>query len=187
MKVYFGGSSQKLKDRRKDYLAIRKVILDCGHSLTRDWVKKEIEGDTLQPHAKYYDLALKAINNADAVVLDYTAWTPSVGMQLLMALDKGIPTLLLLDSRDPRRNKSLADEFISPRYFKYIKRSVFTNKNAFKIINEFLAWAEESKPIVRFNLEIEKELDDYLKKIATKNNTSKAEEIRRLIQEKANA
>lgn len=186
MKVYFGGSSQKLKDRREDYLTIRKIILDGGHSITRDWIKKEIEGDTLQPHAKYYDLALKAVNDADAVILDYTAWTPSVGMQLLMALEKGVPSLLLFNSRDPRKNKSLADEFISPRYFKHIKRGVYTNKTAHTVINGFLAWAEKSKPVVRFNLEIERQLDDYLKKIAARNNTSKAEEIRRLIQEKAN-
>lgn len=187
MKIFFGGSTKRLYEKKKEYLAIRKIILDAGHSLTRDWVKKELEGDTLKPHAKYYDLVHKAVNEADVAILDYAAWTPSIGVQLEMALEKGLPTLLLFDDEDSRKNRSLGDEFISPKHFKKIRREVVRNENLQPVVLEFLTWAEKNKPVVRFNLEIERELDDFLKQLATKNNTSKSEEIRRLIQEKVEA
>lgn len=187
MKIFFGGSTKRLYEKKEDYLAIRQTILDQGHTLTRDWIKKELEGDTLKPHAKYYDLVHKAVNEADAAILDYTAWTPSIGVQLVMALEKGVPTLLLFDSEDAKKNRTLGDEFISPKYFKKIKREVVNEKNLKKVISDFLGWAEDNKSIVRFNLEIDRELDDYLKKLAAENNTSKAEEIRKLIQQKVEA
>lgn len=46
-----------------------------------------------------------------------------------------------------------------------------------------MKWVEENKRLVRFNLEIERELDNYLKEKAKQNKTNKSEEIRKLILE----
>jgi hypothetical protein len=187
VKIFFGGSTKRLYDHKEKYLAIRQIILDQGHILTRDWIKKELDGDTLKPHARYYDLVHKAVNEADAAILDYAAWTPSIGVQLEMALERGLPTLLLFDDEDSKKNRSLGDEFINPKHFKKIHREVVNKKNLPIIIGDFLLWSEKNKPVVRFNLEIDREHDDFLKLMAAKNNSSKAEEIRRLIEEKVSS
>ena len=62
-----------------------------------------------------------------------------------------------------------------------MKKQKYTKRNLNKTITDFLTWVESNKSIVRFNLEVEKELDDYLKEKAKQNKTSKSEEIRKLI------
>lgn len=180
MKIFFGGSTQRFYEHKKDYLAIRKIILELGNSLTRDWVKLEMAGKT-DVHTTYYDLVEKAIRGSNAVILDYTSMSSSAGEQLLMAVERGIPTLLLIDASEKIKVPPLHDFFISSNHLKYVKKEEFNQKNLQDKITQFLNWVKENKSIARFNLELEKELDDYLKKKAAKNVTSKADEIRKLI------
>lgn len=187
MKIFFGGSAPGFRTNKRDYLKIRKSILDLGYGLTRDWIDEELKGKVKRSHNEMYELTEKAIKSADSVILDYSYNISAVGQQLLLALERGVPTLLLAKDSKDTKDSPLSDWFISSRHHKYLKKQKYTRKNLRKIIADFLTWVENNKSIVRFNLEVEKELDDYLKEKAKQNKTSKSEEIRRLILAEINA
>jgi len=183
MKVFFGGSLPRFKSNKEDYLEIRKAILGLKHKLTRDWLDEEIKGGIKRSHCEMYELTEKAIIEADAVILEYSHDISAVGQQLVLSLERGLPTLLLVKDSNNIENSPLSDWFVSSRHYKYLKKEKYKKKDLRKIIRNFLKWVEENKRIVRFNLELEKELDDYLKEKARQNKTSKSKEIRKLILE----
>lgn len=102
-----------------------------------------------------------------------------MGKQLSAALDLKIP-VLILTYQSAKKDSSL-DKFVSKDSASLIKKSTYTNKNINKILKEFFNWTEDKTKLVRFNLEIDRDLDNYLKAKAKSNSTSKAEEIRNLI------
>ena len=122
---------------------------------------------------------IKAINKSDAVILEGTYDTSSVGKQLMLALNLELPVLLLYYKK--LDGKSSLDKFIDKDSAKLVKRAIYDEKNLKAKLNEFLDWAGDNTKIVRFNLELERRLDNYLKDLAKRNKTSKSEEIRRLI------
>jgi len=183
MKIFFGGTLPGFEINKDNYLEIRKVILSLGHKLTRDWINEEIKGKVIRKPSEMYDLTEKAIKDADSVILEYSHDIAAVGQQLVLSLQRNIPVLLLVKDSNSSEDSPLSDYFVSSKSFKYLKKEKYKSINLKKVISGFLRWVEENKAIVRFNLEIERELDDYLKEKAGKNKTSKSEEIRNLILE----
>lgn len=181
MKVFFGGSLPRFKADKNSYLEIRKVILNLGHRLTRDWINEEIKAKTKRSLSEMYELTEKAIKDADAVILEYSHDISAVGQQLVLSLQRSLPTLLLVKVSSKTENSPLSDYFVGLRHYKYLRKERYKKYDLKKVIFRFLKWVEENKSMVRFNLEIEKGLDDYLKERAKKHNSSKAEEIRKLI------
>ncbi len=169
------------KKNKTDYLKIRQQICLLGHKLSRDWIDEEIKGNKEITVSKMYELTEKAIKESDAVILEYSHNISAVGQQLVLSLQKNIPTLLLIKDSDKVEDSPLSDFFISSNYYKYLKKQKYKKTNLKKIIEDFLKWVELNKSTVRFNLEIERELDEYLKLKAKQNKSSKAEEIRKLV------
>lgn len=122
MKVFFGGSLPRFRTNKEDYLAIRKVILDLKHKLTRDWIKEEIKGRVKISHSKMYELTEKAIKEADSVILEYSHDISAVGQQLVLSLERGLPTLLLVKASNEAENSPLSDWFISSKLINILKK-----------------------------------------------------------------
>lgn len=183
MKVFFGGTLPGFKVNKENYLEIRKSIVSLGHKLTRDWIDEETKRKVSRTPSEMYELTEKAIKEADAVILEYSHNIGAVGQQLVLSLQRQIPILLLVKNSNNSEDSPLSDYFISSRYYKHLKKEKYKTVNIKKIVADFLKWVEENKSIIRFNLEIERELDDYLKNKANKNKSSKSEEIRKLILE----
>jgi len=183
MKVFFGGSLPGYRVNKGNYSKIREVILHLGNKLTRDWIAEEQEGNSGRTLSEMYELTERAIREADAVILEYSHDISAIGQQLVLALQRQIPILLLVNDDDGAENSPLSDYFISSKYYKQIRKEKYKASNIKKSISTFLKWVEENKALVRFNLELERELDDYLKEKAVRNNTSKSVEIRNLILE----
>ncbi len=181
MKIFFGGTLPGFEKNKENYLEIRKTLLSLGHKLTRDWINEELKGKVSRKQSEMYDLTEKAIKESDTVILEYSHDIAAVGQQLVLALQRNTPVLLLVKDSNNKENSPLSDYFVSSKSFKYLKKEKYKSKNLRKIISGFLKWVDENKTIIRFNLEIERELDDYLKMKALKNNSSKSEEIRNLI------
>ena len=181
--IFFGGTLPGLEVNKENYLEIRKTILSLGHKLTRDWVNEETKRKIARTPSEMYELTEKAIKESDAVILEYSHNIGAVGQQLVLSLQRQIPVLLLVKDGNNSEDSPLSDYFISSRYYKHLKKEKYKTINIKRIVSDFLGWVEENKSIVRFNLEIERELDDYLKTKASKNKTSKSEEIRKLILE----
>lgn len=178
MKIHFGGSGIGVKRISSNYFLIRKTLrkLDC--ILTRDWLGPEIKKNISSNEAKF-EKTSKAINNADAVVLEGSYDTSSVGKQLMLALNLKLPTLILYYKK--LDGKSSLDKFVNKDSVKLVKRMIYDETDIETKLDEFLGWAKNNTKMVRFNLEIERKLDNYLKGLAKQNKTSKSEEIRKLI------
>lgn len=181
MKVFFGGTLPRFEEKKQDYLAIRNTLLNAGVKIMRDWIKEEVDKIPTTWNQRW-DLVNEAMRKSDGCILDCTLMDVYVGEQLAMIVEKEIPLLLLVDGDDPTVHDSpLTDYFISKDHLKFIQKRTYTQDTLEQIIKEFLGWVKNTKRLVRFNLEIEKNLDDFLKEKAKQNNTSKSEEIRKLI------
>lgn len=178
MKVHFGGSGQGSQELYHNYIVIRDTIRELGHSITRDWLEPVVVKST-HSMENAYQKTVDAIKKSDVVILEGTFDTSSVGKQLSTALELKIP-VLILTYQTARRDSSL-DKFVSKESANLIKKSSYNDKSIAKILKDFFNWTDDKTKLVRFNLELERELDNYLKMKAKKNNSSKAEEIRSLI------
>ncbi len=161
-----------------NYLLIRTTLRKLGCTLTRDWLNPSIDKKTPSSEVAFRE-TIKAINNSDAVILEGTYDTSSVGKQLMLALNLELPVLILYYKK--LDGKSSLDKFIDKDSAKLVKRAVYDERNLKFKLDEFLNWAGNNTKIIRFNLELERKLDNYLKDLAKRNKTSKSEEIRRLI------
>lgn len=88
--------------------------------------------------------------------------------------------ILLLFSEDANFNSNL-DKFLDREHAQLVKKSVYNDQNLTSLVSDFVKWAKDNTKLVRFNLEIDRRLDNYLKEVAKKNGTNKAQEIRNLI------
>jgi hypothetical protein len=179
MKVHFGGSGQGSQELYQSYIAIRDTIRELGYSIARDWLEPVVVKSTPSME-NAYQKTVDAIKKSDAVVLEGTYDTSSVGKQLSTALELKLPVLIL--TYQSAKKDSSIDKFVSKDSANLIKKSFYTDKNIRKVLKDFFSWTEDKTKLVRFNLELERDLDNYLKAKAKKNNSSKAEEIRKLIQ-----
>src|SRR5687768_6237632 len=98
MKVHFGGSVKKFRLYPDNYIYITEAIKVSGHELLRDWVTDEVKGITA-PLELMYEYTNNAIKNADAVVLENSLSSTSVGQQLMLALQNNLPVLLLINDK----------------------------------------------------------------------------------------
>ena len=179
MKIFFGGSIPGFIEDKNSYLRIRNLIVKLGNSLTRDWLMIEIRGKKTRP-SDMVNFTQKAINKSDATIIEGSHDISAVGSQIKLSVEKGLPTLVLLQTHTGKKNL-LSDYFIEEKYHKFVKVEKYDLNSLEEILSNFLSWARTNRKIVRFNLEIEKDKDDYLKVLADRNKTSKSEEIRKLI------
>lgn len=179
MKVHFGGSILGLRKYTDHYRRIREEILNLGHELTRDWIPQELSSPTIDGKAMY-DLTEKAVKRADAIVLECSHDTSTIGQQMLLALENNLPVLLLFPAKTNKKSSFLGN-FISLKHQEYLKKENYDDINISKTLGAFFSWAKNNLKYARFNLVIEKELDSYLRDRAHVNRTSKTEEIRKLI------
>lgn len=180
MKIFFGGTLSGFENNKNDYLEIRKAILNSGHKITRDWIYEEQNGVT-RSSSEMFELTEKAINESDGVILEYSCNVDSVGQQLTLALQRNISVLLLVKDGINSEVDVLDDFFISSKYHKRLKIQKYQSNNINEILSVYIRNLEDGKSVIRFNLEIERELDDFLKHKAKENGTSKSEEIRKII------
>jgi len=182
MKIHLGGCVAGLKSNPSLYKKIRKVIIDLGHQITRDWIIDELKGVHLSQE-KMYELTFAAIKKSDLVILEASEDTAGLGQQLLMALENKTPILIL---ENEKKNKSIVGDFVSREQKKYILKKNYKSSNLKMEISSFITSMEGKAKYARFNLVLEKNLDNYLRDKAKKNKTSKTEEIKRLILEDKN-
>lgn len=180
MKVHFGGSLPGLKKHPENYKEIRKQIISLGNTLTRDWVLDELKGSKTVSEKDMYELTVKAIKKTDVVILESSHDISAVGQQMLLALDNNLPVLLLVPD-DVDKENSFVGNFTSSDQQRFIRKERYNLKNLNDILAKFFEWADGNLKFARFNLVIEKKLDNYLKDKAKTNNSSKTEEIKKLI------
>lgn len=178
MRIHFGGSSKGYRELKDTYLIIRRAILSLGHGIARDWLNLKVIKETKSLKEAFRQTE-KAIGESEAVILEASYDSSSLGKQMIMAHNQNLPILLLIHKNYPK-SPTLA-QFIGKEDF--IKMRTYSEENIKKIVADFLEWVEKSTKPARFNLELDKKLDNYLRAKARANKTSKSEEIRKLILE----
>lgn len=174
MIVHFGGSQKGFKKYEEFYKLIRKIILDSGCTIADDWI---VDRRKTKDIKKIFEITEKSILKSDAVIIEETISTSSIGKQLMIALYKEKPVLLL-----DQKSEIKKENFVSSKMSKKLIKKTYSYENIYMIINDFLKWANKVNKIRRFNLVIDKKLDDFLEKKSKKYRTSKSEEIRKLIE-----
>lgn len=183
MKVYFVCSTAELKKYRINYLTICRHIKELGHTITRDWLDEAIgfyeRGNIEIDREDIYQKAISAILSSDAVVIEGTVSSFSVGHQLTIALTKNKPILFLRCKSEGREyfKNSFIDGIKSP----HITKTDYTLNNIKEKLEDFFH-RNRGGNAVKFNIVLTQEIDNYLEWASFTHRINKSELIRRLIQ-----
>ena len=186
MKIYFTCSTAKFKKYRDGYFLIRNYLINQGHLLTRDWLphteKAVLAGKTdIKNHIKkIYQACLKAIREADLVIIEDTVSNFSTGHQITLALMYRKPTLVLWQGKKHRHFQQM---FIHGVESDILQISEYTKKNLKRVLRAFLRKYENATETNRFHLVLNKVERTYLDWAQFTKNKSRTKIIREAIRQ----
>lgn len=180
MKVYFTASTAELKKHKTTYLGIREFIVNEGHLLTRDWlphtlkmVKDKIPA--VRDIKDIYKACMKAINEADVVIIEDTVSNFSTGNQITVSLQRQKPTLVLWQGQ---KHKHFNNSFINGIESEFLEVFEYKNDEYKDIIKIFLKKFENSTKRNRFHLVLNEVERKYLDWAQFSKNKSRTKVIR---------
>ncbi len=182
MKVYFNASLLGKVKYQKEFEVIIKTMRNLGHEvyakhvMERDYEK--VNKQTKKQHEADFQRMRDGIRKSDVVVIEATYPSVGVGHMITIALEMYKPVLLLYQTTP--HGLLIGD----PNRLLIIKKYSLNNqKKLYHIIDLFLRKSERKLLRKRFNLMIDKGQEEYLDWIAKSQAISKANFIRRLIDE----
>jgi hypothetical protein len=185
MKVFFTCSTKDIDKHGKNYLAIRDEILSLGHKIERDWIDYSINVAQRNipdiPTYRVYGDVMGAITTADAVVVDSSVRSMSLGHQLTYALQKGKPVLLVRAHNENARKKL----FIEGSENNDLVIDTYKDNNDIKRILKSFFNKYDDKTVKRFNLVLSGAEDSYISWAAFNNKKTKTEIIQVAIDQMA--
>ncbi|MDQ6986108.1 MAG: hypothetical protein Q9M91_02565 [Candidatus Dojkabacteria bacterium] len=139
MKIWYGITTTQYLKYKKYYTNIRNILLDRGVILTRDWYPYVEEDFKLRKGKKrnmeeVYKAVTKAIDQANAVIIESTIPSFSISHQIYYAILRQKPTLVL---QTKNANINFSDAYIGAIDSKYLIVRNYDSKNLEKIIDEF--------------------------------------------------
>lgn len=185
MKVCFACSTSELATRKDTYRKICSLIKEMGHSIARDWLEEAIEivenkaVNTLD-REEVYNKVLGSILAADVMIIEGTVTSFSVGHQVTLALSKNKPTLFLIQKSAGKKHGRSKDSFLAGITSPLLKVAEYDDSNLADTLNDFLN-NNGGKPIVKFNIVLTKEIENYLNWASFTHKLNKSEFIRNLI------
>ncbi len=186
MKVCFASSTSELSTRKADYRRICSLIKDMGHHITRDWLEEAIgvvEDNIVSSldREDVYNKVLSSILIADVMVIEGTLASFSVGHQVTLALSKNKPTLFLIKKdNSKRRGTKQKNSFLGGIASPLLKVVEYDDSTLPDILNDFLN-NNGGSPVVKFNIVLTKDIENYLSWASFTYKINKSEFIRNLI------
>ncbi|MBN1263078.1 MAG: hypothetical protein JW991_01850 [Candidatus Pacebacteria bacterium] len=164
MKIYFTCSTAEFKKYRHSYFSIRDFLVSQKHLLTRDWLphteKKILNGKTnIRDIKEIYQECIKAIYEADVVIVEDTVSNFSTGHQITRALQFRKPTLVLWQGQKHRHFKQM---FIHGIESDILQISEYTGQNLKSTLKAFLKKYENATETNRFHLVLNRTERAYL-------------------------
>jgi hypothetical protein len=99
MKIYFTSSARASQELKQNYKTIFELISSFGHSHVDDYTKSDdaqkVYFGTHEENLKLYKHAMECIKNADAIVLEVSTHSLSMGYLLQQSLTMGKPVIAL--------------------------------------------------------------------------------------------
>jgi len=180
MKIFYLCSLSGKEKYLDKYKLIVQTCKKLGHEVYSDHVFKRTVSDVssynFKTHKKEYQKLVTLMKRSDAVIAEITFSSTTVGNFITLALQNFIPTLLL--------HQSDYHGLVVGDLNRLIKISTYSEKNISKILQRFFKFAEKRRLSIRFNMMIDENIDQFLSKQSATWNVSKAEYLRRLIQQK---
>lgn len=185
MKVCFACSTSEIGTHKDAYRRICALIKEMGHTLTRDWLEEAIRivenkaVNTLD-REEVYNKVLGSILAADVMIIEGTVTSFSVGHQVTLALSKNKPTLFLMKKSLGKKNGKSKDSFLKGITSPLLTVAEYDDSNLADILNDFLN-NNGGRPVVKFNIVLTKEIENYLNWASFTHKLNKSEFIRNLI------
>ena len=185
VKIYYTCSTAKFNNYKDYYFEIRNYLVSLGHTLTRDWLSHTAKmlkyGQTDMKDIKnIYQDCLKAIKDADLVIIEDTISNFSTGHQITLALQQRKPTLVLWQGQKYRQFKQM---FIHGIDSDILQVAQVSNKDFQNIIKTFIARFENIDEPNRFHLVLKSPERQYLDWAGHKNKMSRTKIIRKALRE----
>jgi hypothetical protein len=184
MKVFFAASTSELKKYKSNYLEICRLIKDMGHTITRDWLDEAIKFQDQQvvniDREDIYQQVSDAIMAADVVVVEGTIASFSIGHQITLALTKNKPVLFLQLKQKDKKRKQFQGNFIDGIKSPLLNVEQYTPEELPDILNDFFD-KNAGKHIVKFNIVLTREIENYLNWVSFAYRVNRSEFIRELI------
>lgn len=180
MKIYFTCSTAEFLKHKKTYYAIRNFLIEEKHLLTRDWLEKtekRIESGKFETFdiKKIYKECVKAINEADLVIVEDTVSNFSTGHQITLALQKHKAVLVLWKGE---KHKHFKQMFIHGIDSDKLEVSQYTTQNYKEIIKAFICKYSNFDQQNRFHLVLNNYERTYLDWAQYNNNISRTRIIK---------
>lgn len=177
MKIYFTASIVGKKHYLENYLKIIDILHKMGHEVTSDHIIKvsddEINLQTELQRERFHKQLKKWIMNCQAMVVETSFPSISVGFEISLALSLGKPVLLLHTNEAPTLLSSYDDEkLICEKY---------TSGSLKDIITDFINYAEGTSDS-RFTFFITTRIANFLDEISRSKKIPKSVYVRHLIE-----
>jgi len=189
MKVHFACSTSELEIYSKNYIDICDILRDMGHTITRDWINNAVATLNDYKRGKFkidrvaiYNKAVESILASDAVVIEGTVSSFSIGHQMTLALNKNKPTLILIYNDGSSKNNKFQNSFIHGIRSPLLTVAKYSNtEDLRRILSNFLK--EKFGANIKFNIVLSKEIENYLDWASFYYKKNKSEFIRDIILE----
>lgn len=185
MKIWFGATSLKIEDHIENYRKITQYLKENGCVVLFDWI--EIAYNWAHVHSGQkrnvkgiYEEVLMAIEEADACVIEYTVPNFSSSHQIMLAIHKKKPTLVLRLHKDNIFPDSYIEALDSP----YLTVKEYNLANYKEIIDEFIGYSNLEPGQGRYNIVLDKKHKYYLDWAASKYKKSRSGIIRDCLEKK---
>jgi len=187
MKVHFACSTSQLDVYKNDYRNICRLLKGMGHTITLDWLEQAVDFfEKKSPHRLnhegIYNKVTASILASDVVIVEGTVMSFSVGHQLTLGLSKNKPCLFLVKkrSKSSKNIKAGVGSFLDGITTPLLTVAEYDDANLPDILDNFFN-SNSGKPIVKFNIVLTKEIDNYLDWASFTYKVNKSEYIRNLI------
>lgn len=178
MTVHFIAPKTNLKDEIGYFQAIVEAIHKRGHPLARDWVEPAYlrlvnsSPEEVIDWSSFCRANIESIAQADMVIAEISTKSFGIGYQVGLAVSQKKPTLLL------RREGISKEAFLGGLDHPYVQKKEYTKETIDKIVGTFLEQEDEQSMDIRFNLFIDRKIDNYLKRVSIQEGKTKAEIVR---------
>lgn len=184
MKIWFGTTTSRWNEFKENYFGINDYLKSLGCIMPFDWLDEAdrfYQTDYKERNInKIYKKVIEAINESDAVIVEYTVPNFSTSHQINYAILKRKPTLVMRITKDnPRFNDSYLEALQTP----LLTLRQYTKGNFKEIIDEFLGIAEIGLGQQRYNIVLDKRQKYYLDWAASEYKKSRSEILRDLVDE----
>lgn len=186
MKVHFACSTSELKTFKDNYRKICSLIKGMGHSITRDWLEeaiKIVDGEQVDSldREDVYNKVAASIFASDVVIVEGTIASFSVGHQVTLGLSKNKPTLFLIAKKPgTKKHTKIKNSFLAGLNSPLLKVVEYDDSNLADEISDFLN-NNGGKPVVKFNIVLTNEIENYLDWVSFSLKINRSEFIRNLI------